>query len=295
MPHPGSSAPSPVLSVVIPCRNAAEELAEQLEALAGQEWDQSWEVLVADNGSTDGTPGVVASFLDRLPGLRMVDASARPGQSFALEAGVRESSGSSLLFLDADDRVMPGYVAAMAAGLQDHEMVAARLDCRTLNPGWVGEVKEPSQEHGLGTPFGFLPAAAGCSLGIRRSLYEAIGGVSDLVEVGNDLDLSWRVQLAGYSLGFVPDAVLQYRYRSTLRGIFHQALGYGESGPLLYRNYRLAGMRRSSTRAVAREWGGTLRLVATATTAPNRGRAAAALGLRIGKVLGSVRHRVLYL
>ncbi|MFA7097562.1 MAG: glycosyltransferase, partial [Gammaproteobacteria bacterium] len=72
--HVGAGEPVK-LSVIIPCLNAERTIGEQLAALAGQRWPERWEVIVADNGSTDGTLAVVRSFADRLPGLRVVDAS----------------------------------------------------------------------------------------------------------------------------------------------------------------------------------------------------------------------------
>src|SRR3954451_24006623 len=125
------------ISVVVPCLNAASTLPRQLEALSKQEYDGDWEVVVADNGSTDGTLAVADEFRGRVPRLVLVDASARPGQAYARNAGVRVATGDALLFVDADDEVEPQYVAAMADALQHHEFVAARFDSDSLNPAWV--------------------------------------------------------------------------------------------------------------------------------------------------------------
>src|SRR5689334_1914994 len=75
------------LSVVIPCLNAAATLGVQLEALIGQSWPGGWEVIVADNGSTDGSREIVESYRGRLPDLKLVDASDRRGQAHARNLG----------------------------------------------------------------------------------------------------------------------------------------------------------------------------------------------------------------
>ncbi|HKV06504.1 MAG TPA: glycosyltransferase family A protein, partial [Thermoanaerobaculia bacterium] len=125
------------LSVVIPCLNAADTLGVQLEALAGQSWPGEWEVIVADNGSTDGSREVVERYRDRLPNLRLVDASDKRGQAHARNVGAAAATGEAFLFCDADDEVAPGWLAALGRVLEDREFVACRYDNEKLNPEWV--------------------------------------------------------------------------------------------------------------------------------------------------------------
>src|SRR4051812_10229895 len=101
------------LSVVIPCLNGVPTLRETLEALARQKWDHPWEVVYADNGSTDGSIELAETFRGRIPNLRFVDASIRRGQPFALNTGAHAARGESIAFTDADDQVADGWVAAM--------------------------------------------------------------------------------------------------------------------------------------------------------------------------------------
>ncbi|HEY4573152.1 MAG TPA: glycosyltransferase family A protein, partial [Thermoanaerobaculia bacterium] len=101
------------LSVVIPCLNAAATLGVQLAALTRQSWPGGWEVIVADNGSTDGSREIVESYRGRLPGLALVDASDRRGQAHARNLGAAAATGDALLFCDADDEVAPGWMEAL--------------------------------------------------------------------------------------------------------------------------------------------------------------------------------------
>src|SRR5215203_2323406 len=103
----------PELTVVIPALDAADEIAGQLDALAAQEWDEPWEVVVADNGSTDGTRAVVERYAGRLPGLRVVDASEPAGQAHALNAGVESACAEAVASATRTTRWRPGWVAAI--------------------------------------------------------------------------------------------------------------------------------------------------------------------------------------
>ena len=83
-----------LVSVIMPVRNGSESLARQLEALRGQTYGGPWELIVADNGSVDDTPSVAEEFAGRVPGLRVVDASGRPGIGAARNAGAAAARGS---------------------------------------------------------------------------------------------------------------------------------------------------------------------------------------------------------
>ena len=139
-----SSHPAPRrISVVIPARDAAGTIAEQLAALAGQEYVGDWEVIVADNGSTDQTRGIVEDWRARVPGLRVVDASARPGPSFARNRGAADATGDLLVFCDADDAVAPGWLAAVARAAVDFDVVTGPQDVGPLNATSVQAWRSP--------------------------------------------------------------------------------------------------------------------------------------------------------
>src|SRR3954451_7038513 len=92
LPDTRESASSVDLSVIIPCYNSAATLAAQLSALAGQKTTYCWEVVVADNGSTDNTRAAATVFGDRIPHLHVVDASARRGAAHARNTGAHAAN-----------------------------------------------------------------------------------------------------------------------------------------------------------------------------------------------------------
>ena len=283
----------PELSVVIPSRNVAGELPAQLASLAAQEADVAWEVVVSDNGSTDGTGNVALGFADRLQ-IRVVDASGEAGRAFACNQGARAARGDSICFLDADDEVAPGYVEAMAAALRRHPFVAARIDV-SLNRGWVARSRDAFQQEGLLDVFHYLPFAIGCTLGVRRDVFESVNGFNGAVRFDEDVDFCWRVQQAGVPLTFVPEAVVRYRFRDDLGALFVQTVNYGSGQVLLYRHHRRLGMPRRTPQMIRHELS---RRVKTFFRIRDKGDLARWLhetGYLVGHVVGSLRWRTLYL
>jgi GT2 family glycosyltransferase len=228
------------VSVVIPCRNAAYWIADQLAALERQSCGRSWEIILVDNGSTDGSVHEAKEFALRLPQMLIVTANERRGAGYARNAGVRASRGELLLFCDADDAVGAGWLAAMVRALEDHPFVAARLDHLSLNAPWLHRSRHNVQSTGL-IPDVFLPVASGGSLGIRRRLFLAVGGFDETLATNEDHEFCWRVQLRSAPLHFVPEAVVNYRHRCTLSETFVQAVRYGRDKLVLLRSYRQAG------------------------------------------------------
>ena len=235
------------LSVVIACKNEAERVGTMLESLGRQTWDGSWETVVADNGSTDATRAVAESYADSLPRLLVVDASARSGCAYARNLGVERASGSKIVFVDADDAVGDGYIAAMAAALDTAEIVCARIGFEAFNPPWLLDVwpTQWQQDHSLDV-FGFLPFAGSGTIGIRRELFEKVGGFAlfnGKPSQFEEADLCWRIQLLGHSgPTLVTSAVLHYRLPGTLQGLYRRGRNYARGQLVLYDRYREHGM-----------------------------------------------------
>jgi glycosyltransferase involved in cell wall biosynthesis len=287
--------PDVEVSVVIPFRNAAAHISDQLASLAQQDFVGTWEVIAVDNGSSDHSRQLVEGFKDRL-NLRIVDAVERPGAAWATNVGVRHASGRKLIFIDADDEVTPGYLSAMAAGLDQHDFIISAFDHETLNPDWMrsaqrGFSRDP--EDPLVDHYGVLPSAGG-SVGITRTVFEAVGGFPEDFPRMYDIAMSWEVQFDGTPLHHVPDAVYRVRHRGTLRDLFRQNLAGASCAPLLYRRYRRAGMRRRTVPQVFRSWARLMIELARARTKAELASVVVQLGRELGRLNGSLRHRVFF-
>lgn len=232
------------LSVIIPCFNSAKFLGQQLEALARQEWSEPWEVILADNGSTDDSIAIAWQYQHKFSHLRIVDASAIPGAAYARNAGAKVAKGELLAFCDADDEVAPGWVAAMGEALAQYEFVAGRLEREKLNEPWLRKSRIAAQTNKLST-FPCAPnlkRANSCNFGLQCSLFREIGGFDESLLRLEDFDLCLKAQIGGKDLHFIPEALVYYRYRPTLTEVYKQAVHSCEAEILLFKKYQSLGI-----------------------------------------------------
>jgi glycosyltransferase involved in cell wall biosynthesis len=128
---------APLVSVIIPCYNQAHFLAEAIESVLAQTYAQ-FEIVVVDDGSTDNTSAVAA----RYPGVRCIWQDNQ-GLAEARNTGIKKSNGNYLVFLDADDRLLPEALGAGLTALNSHPECAFVFGrCRVVGidgaplPGW---------------------------------------------------------------------------------------------------------------------------------------------------------------
>lgn len=234
--------PAPTrISVVIAALDVVDVIDVQLVALAEQDYDGDVEVVVADNGSTDGLRDHIEHhpLRDQL-GLRWVDASDARGVSHARNVGVDSATGDFIAFCDADDRVDKQWLSILADGARAYDAVGGGLDAAALSSpravSWrpLSDIdKQPT------APNASLPWVGGGNMGIWRSVFLEVGGWDETYLYAlEDMELSWRLQLAGFSLGWRPKALISYRLRDDLRSLCRQSMNYGRGEVRLYRDYR---------------------------------------------------------
>lgn len=286
-----------MISVVIPVRNGAAHLPEQLAALAQQTYAGDWEVVVADNGSDDATRDCALANASSVPRLRVLDASARVGVGHARNVGATAADGEILLFCDADDRVYPDWLEAMVFAMRDADAAGGALEWSTLNSPAIPEPRNVGTEALLELTPPFLPFPSGANCAVRADVYRELGGFDERFRGGgDDVEFFWRLQLDHYRLAFAPDARVAYRERPTVQGAARQAYRWARSQPSLFRAFRWAGMPRSSVRLAARAWAHlVVRAPSYWSQRARRRRWAVAVAERAGRLAGSLRSRVLYL
>lgn len=282
------------LSVIIPCLNAAKTIGVQLDALSQQEWDEPWEVIVADNGSSDETLAVIKEKSGGLPSVQVVDASDCRGSAHARNVGALLASGESLVFCDADDEVGAGWLAAIGAALDKNDFVASRMDVEKLNPAWLVNCLRNPQGSGLQRVAypPYLCHAGGSGLGIKRALHRRVGGFDVSLPRLQDTDYCFRAQLLGIRLYFAADAVVHVRYSSSPASLFQQARLWAQYNELMYRRYGGGERLPRQWLSYVRTWHYLVCRVPRLLHRETRSTWMKALGTQIGLLQGMIRFRV---
>lgn len=238
--------PVSLVSIVLPVYNGLPDLDAQLEAIAAQDYAGDVELIVSDNGSTDGLRPHLQEL--SLPlSMRTVDASAKRGVSYARNVGVKAARGDIIAVVDHDDVVHPNWLTEMVRALDRFDAVGGALEIESLNAPEVAAWRDVPPPGSL-FPTAYLPYAPGCNFAMWRRVFDKVGGFDeDLIGGAEDVDYSWRIQQAGLTLGHAADALVAYRIRTTVRRSFEQGRGYGRTSYQLSSKHRAAGCPHSSS------------------------------------------------
>lgn len=284
------------LTVIVTAHNREDLVEETLASLAEQEWDGTWDVLLVDNASTDHTADVLERWADKMPvPARILHADDRPNICYVRNTAVDVVDATSIVFVDDDDLLGPGFVAAMGDALRTHEFVGANRDLALLNDeheaAWRGGADRNERTIIFGVP---LIPGGGC--GSRRELWQRLGGNDETLGYGaEDVGLSIEAHLAGVDIVFVDDAPYHVRLRTEARPAFRQAKIFGEAHVTLAQRYgdRL-DVERLTIGQFLRAWAGMVRRLPMVFDPRRRPMWTWQLGRRVGRLTGSAKRRTWY-
>jgi GT2 family glycosyltransferase len=224
----------PFISVVICSYNGSRTIRQSLKAVRKLQYPR-YEVIVVDDGSRDNTVQIANEFNVRL--IRQANA----GLSAARNTGWRAAKGEIVAYLDDDASPDVHWLLYLASAFMnrndagvggpniaflDDDFVAHCVDHSPGNPTHV-LLTDRVAEH--------LP---GCNMAFRRSCLEAVGGFDPTFRIaGDDVDLCWRLQQLGWTLGFHPGAVVWHHRRGSVQGYWRQQLNYGSAEAMLERKW----------------------------------------------------------
>ena len=188
----------PLVSVVVPVYNRERFLRETLESVSALDYEP-FEVIVVDDGSTDGSAAIARSF----PEVRYLRQENR-GPGAARNAGIDVARGEFVAFVDSDDVVLPHKLSAQIGYLVDHPDVTATLGRQE----WITPPPDAVPDLVWGDLDGITPI----SIVIRRAALIEVGGFDPALRGPEDVDLLVRLREGGFRFLVVPEVVMHRRY-----------------------------------------------------------------------------------
>lgn len=222
--------PYPRFSVVVCSHNGANTIRECLEAVERLDYS-NYEIIVVDDGSTDATAIIASAF-----NVRLVQTDNR-GLSAARNTGMEAANGEILAYLDDDAYPDPHWLTYLAHTFMTTEHAA--VGGPNIAPPSDGMVAD-AVNHAPGNPIHVLFSdreaehIPGCNMAIRKDALQAIGGFDPQFRIaGDDVDVCWRLQQQGWTLGYNPAAMVWHHRRQTIRAFWLQQKNYGKAEALL--------------------------------------------------------------
>jgi glycosyltransferase involved in cell wall biosynthesis len=278
---------TPFVSIVIPTRNRADKLRVCLESLLAQDHPAgTYEIIVANDGSTDDTAAVAESFGPRVKLVRPVGR----GSNAARNAGAAAARGNPICFLDDDVEAEPGWLAAIAAGAARHPDADAYGGPVRLR--LEGTTREVCAQHPFVSSYDFgdadvvVDVALGANMAVPRRTFDRIGLFDEWIQIGGaDTEWFFRLQRAGGSVQYLAGAAVWHR--RTARDL--------RPTRFVRENFRRgAASHRFLIRLGARRrWRDSARMARVQLRAARRERCLGALGaaaLQAGFAYGLLRH-----
>ena len=226
--------PWPHISVVVCSYNGARTIRDCCEGLLRLDYP-NFEVIVVNDGSSDATPEIVSEY-----DFRLISTENR-GLSNARNTGWQEARGEIVAYIDDDAYPDPHWLTYLAAAFMRTTHVGIGgpnlpppgdgpiADCVANAPGGPVHVllSDTEAEH--------IP---GCNMAFRKTALQAIAGFDPQFRTaGDDVDVCWRLQQQGWSIGFSPAAMVWHHRRNSVRTYWRQQQGYGKAEALLEKKW----------------------------------------------------------
>jgi len=220
----------PRISVVVCSLNGAATIRDTLAALQRLDYPD-YEVIIVNDGSTDRTPAIVAAYPFKLISIE------NRGLSSARNTGLDAATGEIVAYTDDDAYPDSHWLRYLALAFRKGDYVG--VGGPNLAPPGNGSIAD-CVANAPGGPIHVLMSdreaehIPGCNMAFRRTALQAIGGFDPRYRAaGDDVDICWRLQDGGGTIGFHPAAMVWHHRRNSLRMYWKQQQGYGKAEALL--------------------------------------------------------------
>lgn len=220
----------PRISVVVCSLNGARTIRDTLEACTKLDYPD-YEVIVVSDGSTDGTPNIAREYDVRL------FCTENQGLSAARNLGLSEATGEIVAYIDDDAYPDPDWLSYLGNTFNNSDHVG--VGGPNLLPPKDGDIAT-CVYNAPGGPVHVLlddetaEHIPGCNMAFKKEALEAIGSFDPRFRAaGDDVDICWRLQDKGWTIGYSPNALVWHHRRNSIRAYWKQQRCYGKAEALL--------------------------------------------------------------
>lgn len=229
-------------SIIVPVFNRPQEIEELLESLSNQDFQESFEVLIIEDGSTIKCKDVVAKFQSKLTIQFHCKENSGPGES--RNYGMHKAHGNYFIFLDSDVILPKNYLREVSKQLETNytdafggpDTAHPRFTIlqKAINYSMTSFLTTGGLRGHKNGVVKFQPRSF--NMGISREAFQKTQGFSKM-RVGEDIDLSFRLWEFGFETQYIENAFVYHKRRSTLKQFFNQTYAFGKARPMLTKKY----------------------------------------------------------
>lgn len=241
------------VSVMVPCYNEGSNIEETINHLLDLNY-KNYEILLINDGSSDNTAELIDLWANKNPKIRALH-QINQGKATALNHGLHHARGEVLVCIDGDAVLDYDALAYMVKAFKTRNNIAVvtgnpRVRNRSTLLGQL-QVTEFSSIIGLlkraQSVYGTIYTISGVIGAFRKSAVESVGGWSpDMIT--EDIDISWKLQLAGYKIVFEPNALCWVLMPESIRGLYKQRLRWAQGGAEVFLKYFLTALHPKNRR-----------------------------------------------
>ena len=220
-----------LFSIIVPVYNRPEEVADLLQSLKAQT-DKGFEIILVEDGST--IPALPEGY-DASPLRLKYYKKSNEGRSIARNYGIEHADGDFFIFVDSDCILPPDYIAKLRKSMEEHPS-----DCfggpdaahdsftdtqKAINYAMTAFLTTGGIRGGKVSMEKFTPRTF--NMGFARKVYDKVGGFREMFS--EDIDMSTRIRLAGFSIMLYPDVAVLHKRRGNLKKFWKQVHVFGQS------------------------------------------------------------------
>ena len=229
---PSSVLHSPLISIIVPAYNRADEIDEFISSFEKQS-KKNFEVIVVDDGSTDNTKVLVENHKKNLDLKYLFQQNKGPG--VARNSGMEKAKGDIFVFIDSDCTVPENYIKNLTRHLENEDFDAfggpdtSHKDfspfLKAVNYSMTSFIGTGGTRGSKGKQLAkYYPRSF--NMGIKKKVYEKIGGMNALRH-GQDMEFSNRIYTAGFKILYFDDVKVFHKRRTNLKKFFKQIFNWG--------------------------------------------------------------------